>query len=148
MLALPLRALLSVREKEYVEAARAIASGHTKIIVRHILPNALGAIVVSATLNIGAAILAESTLSYLGLGIGPPIASWRSTLFHAQQFDLDLERVVHFQTNHRQLDVVVTEFQIERGAVVAVDPGVRGDTVVAREALAAATISGPTSPRK
>jgi peptide/nickel transport system permease protein len=78
--------VLSVREKDYVEAARAIGSGHIKIVMRHILPNALGAIVVSATLSIGTAILTESTLSYLGLGIGPPIASWGSTLFHAQQF--------------------------------------------------------------
>lgn len=81
--------VLSVREKEYVEAARAIGSGHLKIVMRHILPNALGAIVVSATLSIGTAILTESTLSYLGLGIGPPIASWGSTLFHAQQFIWD-----------------------------------------------------------
>jgi len=81
--------VLSVREKDYVEAARAIGSGHIKIVMRHILPNALGAIVVSATLSIGAAILTESTLSYLGLGIGPPIASWGSTLFHAQQFIWD-----------------------------------------------------------
>jgi len=78
--------VLSVREKDYVEAARAIGSGHLKIVMRHILPNALGAIVVSATLSIGTAILTESTLSYLGLGIGPPIASWGSTLFHAQEF--------------------------------------------------------------
>lgn len=78
--------VLSVREKEYVEAARAIGSGHIKIVMRHILPNALGAIVVAATLSIGTAILTESTLSYLGLGIGPPIASWGSTLFHAQEF--------------------------------------------------------------
>ena len=78
--------VLSVREKEYVEAARAVGSGHMKIVMRHILPNALGAIVVSATLSIGTAILTESTLSYLGLGIGPPIASWGSTLFHAQEF--------------------------------------------------------------
>jgi peptide/nickel transport system permease protein len=78
--------VLSVREKEYVEAARAIGSGHLKIVMRHILPNALGAIVVAATLSIGTAILTESVLSYLGLGIGPPIASWGSTLFHAQEF--------------------------------------------------------------
>ncbi|GAC1614642.1 MAG: ABC transporter permease [Candidatus Dormibacteraceae bacterium] len=81
--------VLSVREKEYVEAARAVGSGHWKIITRHVLPNALGAIVVSATLNIGGAILAESTLSYLGLGIGAPISSWGSTLFHAQEFIWD-----------------------------------------------------------
>ena len=81
--------VLSVREKEYVEAARAIGSGHTKIVLRHVLPNALGPIMVSATLNIGLAILAESTLSYLGLGIGPPISSWGSTLYHAQEFIWD-----------------------------------------------------------
>ncbi len=81
--------VLSVREKDYVEAARAVGSGHLKIVIRHILPNALGAIVVAATLSIGGAILTESTLSYLGLGIGPPIASWGSTLFHAQEFIWD-----------------------------------------------------------
>ena len=78
--------VLSVREKEFVEAARAIGSGTPKILIRHILPNALGPIVVSATLTIGVAIITESALSYLGLGIGPPIASWGSMLFHAQEF--------------------------------------------------------------
>jgi peptide/nickel transport system permease protein len=78
--------VLSVREKEYVEAARAIGSGTRKILIRHILPNALGPIVVSATLYVGVAIITESALSYLGLGIGPPIASWGSMLFHAQEF--------------------------------------------------------------
>jgi peptide/nickel transport system permease protein len=78
--------VLSVREKEFVEAARAVGSGHTKILLRHILPNALGPIVVSATLTIGIAIITESALSYLGVGIGPPIASWGSMLFHAQEF--------------------------------------------------------------
>ena len=78
--------VLSVREKEFVEAARAVGSGHTKVLLRHILPNALGPIVVSATLTIGIAIITESALSYLGVGIGPPIASWGSMLFHAQEF--------------------------------------------------------------
>jgi peptide/nickel transport system permease protein len=78
--------VLSVREKDFVEAARSVGSGHARIIARHILPNSLGPIVVAATLSIGSAILAESTLSYLGLGIGPPISSWGSTLFRAQEF--------------------------------------------------------------
>lgn len=78
--------VLSVREKEFVEAARAIGSGTRKILIRHVLPNALGPIVVSATLYVGVAIITESALSYLGLGIGPPIASWGSMLFHAQEF--------------------------------------------------------------
>ena len=81
--------VLSVREKDFVEAARSVGSGNFRIIVRHILPNTLGPIMVAATLAIGTAILSESTLSYLGLGIGPPLASWGSTLYHAQEFIWD-----------------------------------------------------------
>jgi len=77
---------LALREREFVEAARAGGAKASRIIFRHILPNALGPIVVSATLTIGIAIITESALSYLGLGIGPPIASWGSMLFHAQEF--------------------------------------------------------------
>lgn len=78
--------VLSLKEKEFVEAARAVGSGNLRIMIRHVLPNALGPILVSATLWVGFSILAESTLSYLGLGIGPPIASWGSMLFRAQQY--------------------------------------------------------------
>ena len=78
--------VLSLREKDFVEAARAVGSANWKIIARHILPNALGPITVSATLSIGSAILTESTLSYLGLGIGAPISSWGSTLQAAQDY--------------------------------------------------------------
>jgi peptide/nickel transport system permease protein len=81
--------VLSLKEKEFVEAARAVGSGNFKIMSRHLFPNALGPIVVSATLTIGTAIILESTLSYLGYGIGPPIASWGSMLFHAQEFIWD-----------------------------------------------------------
>src|SRR5207237_9411927 len=65
--------VLSVREKDFVEAARSVGSGHLKIILRHVMPNSLGPIVLAATLSIGSAILAESTLSYLRRGRGPPI---------------------------------------------------------------------------
>lgn len=78
--------VLSLREKDFVEAARAVGSANWKIIARHILPNALGPITVAATLTIGGAILTESTLSYLGLGIGAPISSWGSTLQAAQDY--------------------------------------------------------------
>jgi peptide/nickel transport system permease protein len=81
--------VLSLKEKEFVEAAKAVGSGNWKIMSRHLFPNALGPIVVSATLTIGTAIILESTLSYLGYGIGPPIASWGSMLFHAQEFIWD-----------------------------------------------------------
>jgi peptide/nickel transport system permease protein len=63
---------LSLREKEYVEAAKAAGSGDLRIILRHILPNVIGPIVVNATLIIGVAILTEAALSFLGFGIQPP----------------------------------------------------------------------------
>jgi peptide/nickel transport system permease protein len=78
--------VLSIKEREFVEAARATGSGRLKILARHVLPNALGPIVVSATLTIGFAILLESALSFLGYGLGPPIASWGSMLFYANAF--------------------------------------------------------------
>jgi ABC-type dipeptide/oligopeptide/nickel transport system permease subunit len=63
---------LSLREKEYVEAARAAGSGDARIMFRHILPNAIGPIIVNATLIVGVAILVEAALSFLGFGIQPP----------------------------------------------------------------------------
>ena len=72
--------ILSAREKEFIEAARAVGTPRLRIITRHLIPNALGPIVVSASLTIGAAILLESALSFLGLGINPPTATWGSLL--------------------------------------------------------------------
>jgi ABC-type dipeptide/oligopeptide/nickel transport system permease subunit len=66
---------LSLREKEFVEAARAMGAGSARIIFRHILPNTLGVIIVSATLAIASAILLETALSYLGFGVRPPDTS-------------------------------------------------------------------------
>jgi peptide/nickel transport system permease protein len=66
---------LSLREKEYVEAAKASGSGDIRIMVRHMLPNALGPIIVNTTLLIGTAILFEAVLSFLGFGIKPPTAA-------------------------------------------------------------------------
>jgi peptide/nickel transport system permease protein len=66
---------LSLREKEYVEAAKASGAGNTRIMFRHILPNTLGPIVVAGTLAVGTAILIETALSFLGFGIKPPATS-------------------------------------------------------------------------
>jgi peptide/nickel transport system permease protein len=68
--------VLSIREKEFVEAARASGASSWRIILRHILPNLVGAIMVNLTLSVAVAIVAESTLSYLGYGINPPDNSW------------------------------------------------------------------------
>ncbi len=68
--------VLRLREETYVEAARALGVGHRQIIVRHILPNAWGPLIVTLTFRVPAVILAESTLSFIGLGIQPPKSSW------------------------------------------------------------------------
>ena len=77
--------VLSVREKEFVEAAKALGTPRWRIMIRHLIPNALGPIVVSASLTIGAAILLESALSFLGVGIGQPTATWGSLLNQGYQ---------------------------------------------------------------
>ena len=69
-------AFLTLREREFVEAARALGAGDRRLILRHILPNAIGPIIVAATLGVAGAILAESTLSYLGYGVQPPTPTW------------------------------------------------------------------------
>ena len=75
---------LSLREREFAEAARAIGDSDARIIFRHLLPNAVAPIIVSATLGVAGVILLESTLSFLGFGIQPPQASWGNMLANAQ----------------------------------------------------------------
>jgi len=70
--------VLKLRELSFVEAARAVGAPHRRILFRHILPNTLGVLIVTLTFRIPAAILAESTLSFIGLGMAPPFASWGS----------------------------------------------------------------------
>ncbi len=71
----------SLREKEFVEAARALGASTPRQVVRHILPNALGPVIVAATIDVQAAIIAESTLSFLGLGFPPDIPTWGRILY-------------------------------------------------------------------
>jgi ABC-type dipeptide/oligopeptide/nickel transport system permease subunit len=80
---------LSLREKEYVEAAKAAGSGDVRIMFRHILPNTLGPIVVNGTLSVGAAIIVEAALSFLGFGIKPPTPSLGSLIADGQQTPQD-----------------------------------------------------------
>ena len=76
--------MLSIREGEYVEAARAIGSSSLRIILRHALPNSLAPVIVAGTLAVGNAIITESVLSYLGVGVQPPTATWGNMLKNAQ----------------------------------------------------------------
>jgi peptide/nickel transport system permease protein len=76
--------ILSIREKEFIEAARALGASKLRQVVRHILPNALGPVIVAGTIDVAAAIIAESTLSFLGLGFPPDIPTWGRVLFDAK----------------------------------------------------------------
>jgi peptide/nickel transport system permease protein len=75
---------LSLREKEFVEAARGLGATPLRQVVRHILPNAMGPVIVAGSLDVAAAIIAESTLSFLGLGFPPDIPTWGRILFDAK----------------------------------------------------------------
>jgi peptide/nickel transport system permease protein len=84
---------LSLREKEFVEAARALGASKTRQVMQHILPNALGPVIVAATIDVAAAIIAESTLSFLGLGFPPDIPTWGRLLADAKDY---LDMAVHW----------------------------------------------------
>ena len=76
----------SLREKEFVEAARALGASVSRQVVRHILPNSLGPVIVAGTTEVAAAIIAESTLSFLGLGFPPDIPTWGRILFDSKEY--------------------------------------------------------------
>lgn len=73
-------ATIAVAQHPYLEAARALGAGHRRIVLRHVLPNVLPTIIILATIGLGGVILAESALSFLGLGVPPPYPSWGAML--------------------------------------------------------------------
>ena len=77
---------LSLREKEFVEAARSQGASKLHLVMRHILPNALGPVIVASTIEVSTAIIAESTLSFLGLGFPPDIPTWGRILFDSKEY--------------------------------------------------------------
>jgi peptide/nickel transport system permease protein len=79
-------AFLTIREMDFVTAARCIGASNRRLIVTHILPNAIGPVIVEATLGLGYAIIEESGLSFLGFGIQPPTPSWGNLLSNAQEY--------------------------------------------------------------
>jgi peptide/nickel transport system permease protein len=88
--------VLAVREKEFVEAARALGASDLRIFVRHILPNIVQPLIVQSAIGMAGAVLAEATLSFLGLGIPPPSASWGSMLNDARSHLFDAPHLVLF----------------------------------------------------
>lgn len=76
--------ILSLKEREFIQAERAIGASDYRIITRHLIPNSIGPVLVNATLGIAGAILLESGLSFLGLGVQPPIPSWGNILIESK----------------------------------------------------------------
>jgi len=88
--------VLATREKEYVEASRALGANDLRIIVRHILPNIIQPVIVQAAIGMAGAILAEATMSFLGLGVPPPTASWGAMLNDGRGHLFDAPHLVIF----------------------------------------------------
>lgn len=116
---------LTLREAEFVAAARALGVPQHRIIVRHILPNAIGPIIVAATLAVGAAIITESSLSFLGLGFPPDTPTWGRMLFEAQNFIEFMPFMALFPGLFIFLTVLSINY-IGDGLRDALDPRVRG----------------------
>jgi peptide/nickel transport system permease protein len=88
--------VMAVKEREFVEAARALGASDLRIMGRHILPNILQPLIVQAAIGMAGAVLAEATLSFLGLGVPPPAASWGSMLNDARSHLFDSPHLVFF----------------------------------------------------
>lgn len=88
--------VLAVKEREFVEAARALGASDWRIITRHILPNIIQPVIVQAAIGMAGAVLAEATMSFLGLGIPPPTASWGSMLNDGRAHLFDAPHLVLF----------------------------------------------------
>lgn len=88
--------VMAVKEREFVEAARALGASDLRILCRHILPNIIQPLIVQAAIGMAGAVLAEATLSFLGLGVPPPAASWGSMLNDARSHLFDSPHLVFF----------------------------------------------------
>jgi peptide/nickel transport system permease protein len=102
--------VLAVREREFVEAARALGASDLRVIVRHILPNIVQPVIVQAAIGMAGAILAEATMSFLGLGVPPPTASWGSMLNDGRSHLFDAPHLVLFPAAAVMLAVLSFNF--------------------------------------
>src|SRR6266852_573124 len=102
--------VLATREREFVEAARALGASDWQVIVRHILPNIIQPVIVQAAIGMAGAILAEATMSFLGLGVPPPVPSWGSMLNDGRTHLFDAPHVVLFPAATVMLAVLAFNF--------------------------------------
>jgi peptide/nickel transport system permease protein len=102
--------VLAAREREFVEAARSLGASDLRVIVRHILPNIIQPIIVQAAIGMAGAILAEATMSFLGLGVPPPTASWGTMLHDGRAHLFDAPHLVIFPAMAVMLAVLSFNF--------------------------------------
>jgi peptide/nickel transport system permease protein len=102
--------VMAVKEREFIEAARALGASDLRVICRHILPNILQPLIVQAAIGMAGAVLAEATLSFLGLGIPAPAASWGSMLNDARSHLFDSPHLVFFPAMAVMLSVLAFNF--------------------------------------
>jgi peptide/nickel transport system permease protein len=102
--------VLAAREREFVEAARSLGASDLRVIVRHILPNIIQPIIVQAAIGMAGAILAEATMSFLGLGVPPPTASWGTILNDGRAHLFDAPHLVIFPAMAVMLAVLSFNF--------------------------------------
>jgi peptide/nickel transport system permease protein len=102
--------VLAVKEKEFVEAARALGASDWRIVTRHILPNIIQPVIVLAAIGMAGAVLAEATMSFLGLGVPPPTASWGSMLNDARAHLFDAPHMIFFPAAAVMLAVLSFNF--------------------------------------
>ncbi len=117
--------LLSLKETEFVEAAKAIGVSERRIVTKHLLPNSMGPIIVAITLGIPAAILAEATLAYIGIGVQPPRASWGSLVAEGQKFIRSEPHLVTFPAIAIAIALIGFTF-LGDGLRDALDPKLKG----------------------
>jgi peptide/nickel transport system permease protein len=113
--------VLSLKQKEFVEAAVNVGARSNSIMTRHILPNVFGIIIVAATLEVAAAILTESTLSFLGVGFPPDVPTWGSLLFYGRNYMTQFPWMVLFPGLMISLTILAINF-IGDGLRDALDP--------------------------
>ncbi len=102
--------VLAAREREYVEAARALGASDWRILMRHILPNIMQPVIVQAAIGMAGAILAEGTMSFLGLGVPPPVPSWGAMLNDGRSHLFDAPHVILFPAAAVMLAVLAFNF--------------------------------------
>jgi peptide/nickel transport system permease protein len=117
--------VITVRERDFILVSRGMGSGHMRIMLRHVLPNTFPPMLVLVTINLGAAIMMEASLSFLGIGILPPTASWGAMVTQGYRFMLT-NPLVSFTPGLAILLVVLAFNMLGDGLRDALDPRLRG----------------------